>query len=304
MRDASGAPSRTHVVLVLTLGAIWGMNWSAVRIGLSEIGPWTLRAIALCLASAILIALALGRGRSLKVKRSQWWRVAAPGFLAIAVPNVLNAYAQLYGPTGRIAIVAFTMPIWATLFARIFLGEVLDRRRLAGLVLGTTGLLALGYPLIAGGDGSIGVVMAFVTAVSWAAGTVLIKRFPIDAPPIAAATWQIVVGTALVVAGMVVFEGVSLSLPLSTPVLVAVLYQALLGQAMGTWIWFEMLGKIPASTAALGIMTVPAIGVLGALVVLGEQPTAMDCLGLALVTGASAAVLIRTTPVIKDTRSK
>lgn len=299
MADPAATPSRGQVALVLLLGVIWGMNWPAVRIGLSEIGPWTLRAISLCLASAVLIGLSLARGRSLRVKRSHWWRVAVPGVLAIATPNVLNAYAQLFGPTGRIAIVCFSMPIWATLFARIFLGEALDRRRFAGLLLGTAGLAALGYPLLAGDAASVSVLMAFGSALSWAAGTVLIKRFPIEAPPIATATWQLAIGAAIIVTGMIVVEGVALSLPLSTPVLIAVFYQALLGQAMGSWIWFDMLGKIPAGTAALGIMTVPALGMLGAVILLGEQPTLMDCVGLVLVTAASAAVLVRAPAQVK-----
>src|SRR4051812_42859995 len=141
------SPTRGQVILVLLLGVLWGLNWPTVKIALAEIGPWTLRASALSLAGLTLVALSLWRGRSLRVRPAHWWRVALPAVLGIAAPNVLIAHAQLSASTARIAVVAFTMPIWATLFARLVLGERLDSRRLIGLSFGIAGLTSLAWPL-------------------------------------------------------------------------------------------------------------------------------------------------------------
>ena len=274
------------------ISVLWGLNWPAVKIVLGELGPWTFRTAALLVATLLLAAVSLVRGQSLALPTGQVWRVLVPGALAIAAPNVLIAYAQLSAPTGRVAVVAFTMPIFATVFARMFLGERFDRRRIAGMLLGIAGLLALAWPLIVAGQVSIGLGFALMSAACWAAGTVLMKRFPLDAPPLTFATWQLFIGGICVTVGMVLFEGWPALRPLGTPTLVAFAYHALLGQALATVLWFEVVTKVPAGIAALGTLMVPAIGVMSATLLLGERPTLPDYVGLLFIMAASSTVLL------------
>jgi drug/metabolite transporter (DMT)-like permease len=288
------SPTRGQIAVVLLLGLLWGLNWPTVKIALGEIGPWTLRASALSLAGISLACLSLLRGRRLWVRPDRWWRVALPGMLAIAAPNVLIAHAQLSAPTGRIAVVAFTMPVWAVIFARLFLREHFDRRRLIGLALGVTGLSALALPLWRSGEISVGLFLAFGAAICWAAGTVLVKRFPADSSPLAFATWQLLMSAVCILVGMLVFEGVPQLHTLRPSTLMAFAYHALLGQALATALWFEVLAKVPASMAALGTLTVPAVGVFTAMLLLGERPTLADLLGLAFILAAAATVLMPT----------
>ena len=150
------SPTRVQVALVLLLGLLWGLNWPTVKIALAEIGPWTLRASALCIAAISLVAFTWARGGALSIRRAHWWRIGVPAVLTIAAPNVLIAHAQLSAPTGRIAVVVWTMPVWATIFARFLLGERFDARRVLALALGVAGLIALGWPLVVAGEVSVG----------------------------------------------------------------------------------------------------------------------------------------------------
>ena len=286
------SPTRGQVVLVLMLGVLWGLNWPNVKIALAEIGPWTLRASALSVASLALVAITLARGGTLRIRKAHWWRIALPAVLAISAPNILIAYAQLSAPTGRIAVVAFTMPVWAIMFARVVLGEPLDRRRLLGLTLGVAGLVALAWPLMLAGQLSLGLLLAFAAAFCWAAGTVLLKKFPSEATPLAFATWQLVIGAACVVVGMLLFEGLPTIRGLQRSTIIAFSYHALLGQALATALWFEVVTKVSAGTAALGTLIVPAVGVASAMLLLGERPTAADYVGLALIMAAASTVLL------------
>jgi drug/metabolite transporter (DMT)-like permease len=295
------SPTRGQIALVLLLGLLWGLNWPAVKIALAEFGPWSLRAAALSIASFALLAFTLGRGGTMLLRRAQWWRLALPAVLAIAAPNILIAHAQLSAPTGRIAVVAFTMPVWATVLARLILGERLDQRRLLGLALGIAGLVALGWPLVVAGELSFGLLLAFLAAISWAAGTVLLKRFPSEATPLAFATWQLIIGAACAIAGMLIFEG-PMVWSLSAPTLLAFAYHAVLGQALATVLWFEVVTRIPASIAALGTLLVPAVGVASAMLILGEQPSAADHIGLALIVAAASTVLLPSSGASELTR--
>ena len=128
--------SARSLLLVPLLGLLWGFNWPAVRISLTEIAPWTLRAGGMTFAGLALVAVALARGVSLKVPAAHWPRLVVAGILSIAAFNILLAFAQLMAPTSRAAILTFTMPVWATLMAWPVLGERFDRPRLIGLGLG------------------------------------------------------------------------------------------------------------------------------------------------------------------------
>jgi len=50
--------------------------------------------------------------------------------------------------------------------------------------------------------------------------------------------------------------------------------------------------RLPAGIASLGTMMVPAVGVLGSVLLLGERPTPTDWLGLVLVIAASGAIIL------------
>jgi drug/metabolite transporter (DMT)-like permease len=284
-------PSHGQLLALVLLSVLWGLNWPAVKIALADVGPWTLRAAALFLAGLCLAGFALLRGHRLRVRQVHWWRVAAPSLVAIAAPNVLIANAQLHAPTGRIAVVVYTMPVWAAVLSYLLLGERLDRRRLTGLWLGLAGLLALGLPLWRSGEISIGLGLAFAAAFCWAAGTIMVKRYPADCSRLAFATWQLLIGSLCIGAGMVMVEGAPVVHQIGYRAWAAFAYHVLLGQALATAVWFEVLERIPASTATLGTLPVPAIGVFSAMLLLGERPTAADFTGLALIVAASAAVL-------------
>ncbi len=284
--------SAAHIALVLLLGVLWGFNWPAVKISLGEIAPWTLRTVGMLFGGLTLASIALLRGRRLTVPREHWLRLAVAGMLSIATFNILLAFAQLSAVTSRAAIVTYTMPIWATVFARIVLGEAFDRRRVLGLILAVAGLATLGLPLARAGQMQIGLLYALGGGISWAAGTVVTKRYPVAAAALTIATWQLLIGSGFAAVGMFVFEGIPWPKPLAPETWTALLYHVLLAQGLAYFLWFEVLARIPVGIASIGTLLVPPFGVLGAMIFIGDRPTVTDCLGLVLVVGAAAAVLL------------
>ena len=284
-------PARS-LLLVPLLGLLWGFNWPAVRISLTEIAPWTLRAGGMTFAGLALVAVALASGISLRVPAAHWPRLDVTGILSIAAFNILLAFAQLMAPTSRAAILTFTMPVWATLMAWPVLGERFDRPRLIGLGLGIAGLLCLGLPLIKAGQVSPGLALALLASVSWALGTIVTKRWPVGAPTLTIAAWQLLIGGAAAGIGMLVFEGLPVPKALSPPVAVALTFHILGAQALAYFLWFTVIARLPAGIASLGTLMVPAVGALGSVLLLGERPAASDWLGLVLVVAASGAILV------------
>lgn len=285
-------PHSRALLLVPLLGLLWGFNWPAVRIALVEIAPWTLRSAGMSFAGLFLLLLAMVMRQSLHVGRAQWPRLVLSGILSVAAFNVLIAFAQLTGATSRIAILTFTMPIWATLLARLWLNEPLDRRKLLGLGLGSAGLAVLGLPLLAGGGLSPGLALALLASLSWALGTIVSKRWPVSAPALTVAAWQLLIGGLAAACGMLVFEGLPQLKPLDQRTWIALGFHIVLAQAMGYFIWFSVVARLPAGLASIGTLMVPAVGVLGSVIFLGERPDFSDWFGLILIVLASASILI------------
>ncbi|MFO1197343.1 MAG: EamA family transporter [Burkholderiaceae bacterium] len=300
---ASESRARTRAALAVPLLALlWGLNWVAVRVVLREVAPWTLRATGLGLGAALLFAFALARGDRLRVARGQWPRLVAASLLTIAGFNVLVAFAQLAGTTSRAAILTYTMPIWAIALAWPVLGERPDRRRAIALGLGAAGLALLAAPLLDAPHAGAGAALACGGGLSWAAGTVLAKRLPVDAAPVPMTAWQLAIGALAAGAGMLAFEGVPVPRMLGAPAALALAYHVVLAMALAYFLWFEVIARLPAGTAALGTLGVPVVGVAGAMALLGERPSAADLAGFACVL-AAATIALRAGPAVIHARA-
>ena len=105
------------------------------------------------------------------------------------------------------------------------------------------------------------------------------------------AGWQLLIGAAVAATGMVLFEPVRLLPGIGWQPWVAFGYHAVLAVALAYFIWFEVVARLPASVASLGTLLIPVVGVVGAMLVLGERPGTSDLLGFAAIGAAAWAAL-------------
>ncbi|EJN09889.1 putative permease [Herbaspirillum sp. YR522] len=288
--------------MLVLLGLLWGLNWPAVKISLSGVSPWALRSTGLGVAACTVFALGLLRRRPMALPRGrERLHLVVAGLLNVALFNILLTFAQLGAATSRVAIITYSMPLWATLAARLVLGERLDTLRAGGLALGAAGLAVLLWPLLAGGLPA-GILLALGAAISWALGTVYMKWARLSAEPLALAGWQLLIGAAVALTGLMAFEPGRHFPPWSeidVRLLLALGYHILFGMAAAHVLWFSIVARMPAGVAALGTLLVPVVGVSGAVLLLGERPALTDLAGFALIFCAALCVLLparRTAP--------
>jgi drug/metabolite transporter (DMT)-like permease len=279
--------ARAGVVLV---AMIWGLNWVSARFALRDVSPWVFRTISFGCAALILLAVAKWQGVSLSVGKGRpRLHLAVAGLLNLGGFGVLAAFAQLKTTTSRTAICVYTMPVWATLLARPLLGERLDRRRGSALIIGAAGLLVLLWPALAGGL-PMGTLLALGSAISWALGTVYLKWARVEASPIAITAWQLVAGAIAVAIGFLV-TGAPTPTAIGPLALGGLIYTTLIGTALAYLLWFRTSVRLPASTAGLGILLVPVVGVAASVAILGDRPSAADLAGFALIFIAAVCAL-------------
>jgi drug/metabolite transporter (DMT)-like permease len=282
---------RAKLLLVL-LCLIWGVTWPVVKIALNEIPPFTMRTCSLGLGAATLLMVCLVKGRSFGIPTLRaWGHVTVASLLNIAAFTVLSAFAQLATTTSRVSVLAYTMPIWAVVLAWPFLGEPPTRMQTVALGLSAIGLAILIYPLTAAGV-PLGVLLALTTGLLWAAGTVYLKWARIDADPMGVSFWQLMIAFVVVAACTVPFQGGFNLGNAHANALFATVFAGVVGNGVAYGLWFEIVRRLPAATASLGLLSVPVIGIVASTIILGELPTAADIVGFALIFAASACVLL------------
>lgn len=279
-------------LLVVLIGLMWGFNWVAARIILEALGPWSLRGVGIGLGAVTLFAVALIGRRSLAVPRGERMKILIAGLMNVAIFNVCSAYAQVFGTTSRAIVIAYSMPIWASLLARLVLKEKLTPIKLAALVLCAAGLAILIWPQAQVGL-PLGALFALGCAWTWAGGSIYLKWAEIRAPTLAIAAWQLLFGALILIAGMLMFEGVPHLWALPPRIQAWIGYNGILGMGLTYFLWFVVIVRLPAMTASLGSLLVPVVGVIGSAWLAHERPTTTDIIGFALIFAAAASVLLQ-----------
>jgi drug/metabolite transporter (DMT)-like permease len=278
----------TLVVLCL----IWGFTWPLMKIALYEIPPLSMRTLTTGIGAVTMLAICGLRGRSLRVPWGKAWaHVIAASLLNVVGFSLFSAFAQVAAATSRVAILTYAMPIWALVLAWAVLGERPSRVQSVAIALCAVGIAVLIAPLATAGI-PIGLILAVGSGFSWAAGTVYLKWAQIDADPVGIASWQITIAFFVVTACMLLFDG-KLDLDHAhAGALVAVILTGIFGNAVAYALWFDIVERVPALTATLGIVGIPVIGVLSTILIIGERPSLADGIGFAFIFAASVCAQV------------
>jgi O-acetylserine/cysteine efflux transporter len=183
-----------------------------------------------------------------------------------------------------------------------------NRRQLAGIIVGMTGLaiVVVGHSYTAPW---LPVGILLVGSLSWSIGNVLTRKAG------AASGLSLVVWSGLVVP----IPALALALIVDTPAVVVdslvhisvlqvvtTIYTAVLASLVGYGIWNTLLARYPTSAVVPFTLLVPVVGIVAAWLVVGEQPTVSELVGGAIMlSGLAIAVLVRSVrPAASDLRNQ
>jgi drug/metabolite transporter (DMT)-like permease len=291
-RHGSASPDNTARLMLVVLSLGWGTTWPVMRIALNEVPPFSMRVATMFFGALTLATLTIVGRRTfaLRGKRAPIHVVIA-GFFNVVSFTVLTPFAQLQAATSRVSILVYSMPIWATLMARIFLHERISGMRAAAFALCIAGLVVLMAPVAANGL-PLGLLLALGAAFGWAAGTIYLKWADLHEDPMAVTFWQVIVGCVVIAICQPLAEGPLHLWPIRMTTLMALVFAGAVGSGIAYFLWFEIVRRLSAMTASLGVLSVPAVGVVSSMILLGERPTVSDIAGFALILSASACVLL------------
>lgn len=138
-------------LFALAAAVSWGWAYPLIKLGFSEFGIETtgskmlFAGIRFTISGAIIIAIAIAKGRNLSVKRpASWWYILSYGLINTTLHYIFFYIGLSYSQGARAAIINSLGVFMLVLLACIFFkSDKLTGRKLLGCVVGFAGVLAL-----------------------------------------------------------------------------------------------------------------------------------------------------------------
>lgn len=282
------------VLVVLTL--VWGVNWPIMKVGIADYPPLSFRTMSIWIGVPVM-GLALWATRApLRIAREHW-----PALLMLTLTNMLvwQSFAMLALKSlssGRAAILAYTMPIFAAIFGGLFWGQRLSTRAVFGIAAAGVGvLLLLWHELTHLSGRPLGVLMMLVAASTWAVGTHQMRRTAIPASTLAMTFWMTLCTAVAMSLLSFLFERDQWYLP-SAVSWASIVYNGVMIFGFAQAAWLFLARGLPPVASSLSVMFIPVLGVFSGALTLGEVLHWQDWTAVVLMMVAIASVLLPARP--------
>ncbi len=163
---------------------VWGSTYLAIRVGVHEVPPLMLAGMRFFAAGAAVYGWTRMRGERAP-SAGEWISACVLAFLIFVCDYGLLFWAEIRVPSGIAAVMMATIPVFIALGEIVFLGtQKLTGRLAIALVVGIGGVAVLtlrslnlsGMPVE-----PLGAAALIVASISWAVGTVLMRK--LELPP-------------------------------------------------------------------------------------------------------------------------
>lgn len=293
-------PHKTAVIppfaifLLAMLALLWGLNWPVMKLSLAEYPPFVFRAIAGISAALGLFAMAKANGRTLRVPRAEWKGLVIVSLLNMSVWNIAVLYGVDLMESGRAAILAYTMPLWATLTGAWLVKEPLKIRSVLALGLGLVGmcLLFFGDDRAISGD-PLGPVLVVLAAISWGTGTAAVKYFRFSMSVTVLTGWQQMLGALPIAVIAILWDYQNMPESVTLVPTLGLVYNMTITGIFCYWAYFNVVTMLPVVVSTVGTLMVPVVGVAADALIFGTVPGIVDYAALAAVVSAVFLVMTR-----------
>ena len=284
--------TRRQLIGLVALTLAWGINWPMMKFALRELSPLYFRALTMSAGTLLLLAWYAARGVRMKLPRA-----ALGPLLLLALPNIFGWHLfSILGvkelASGRAATLGFTMPIWTVLLAAAFFGQPLSRRALVGIAsAGSAVALLVAHEITMLAGRPLGVLWMQLAAVSWALGTILMRRTTLKLPTETITVWMMLV-SALGFWAIAIGLEPTPSWQFSSPMWGALAWGAVINYGVAQVIWFGLARSLPPQASTFALMAVPLVGTLSAALLVREVPGWTDWLAAGFIMAAIASALL------------
>ncbi|WP_088892987.1 DMT family transporter [Leptolyngbya ohadii] len=276
------AYAKRHLAFLalVALAIIWGYNWVVMKVALRDAPPFDFAALRSFFGAMSLFLVLILQRKSLKPQ--VFPETVLFGLLQTTGVIGLIHWALVGGGAGKIAVLNYTMPFWALLFAWIFLKERLHGKQWFSVGFAFVGLLLVLLPLSLTSD-LLSKGLGILSGICWAISAILLKRLtqkqPIDLVSFTA--WQMLIGSIPLI--LIALTVSNQPVQWTGSFIAALLYNIVPGSAIAWLLWFYALRQLPTGAASLGTLAVPVVGVFAARIQLAEIPSVSESIGIVFI---------------------
>jgi drug/metabolite transporter (DMT)-like permease len=281
--------SRTQwigILCGLACAGIWGVqavvSRHAMLVGLTPADVTILRFVA---ASAVLAPWALARVRPFPVGKLGWRRGWFVALLIGPLYSLILVGGAFFAPALHSSIISpGLIPVFTALLVALVIGERPGGMRLAGLLVLVIGIAVFSRDALLAApsrpDAWIGDLLFVLVAVLWSIFGLLARRW-------GASSVEITVASCIL--SLPLLAAVGLALPvnmLAVPVaevLLQALYQGVLVGVVALYLYARSVETLGAARATLFLPLVPVITATCSALLLKENPTPTEMIGMAIV---------------------
>ncbi|MBI4540665.1 MAG: EamA family transporter [Gemmatimonadetes bacterium] len=270
---------------LLAMVAIWGVNFSAIKVALRELHPLAFNAVRFPMAAAMLWVALRQRGGVPALEPADRTRIMALGILGNVVYQLFFIYGMAMTTAGSASILLASTPIWTAL-----LSNVLGHERLRPVVWIGVFATAAGMTLVVASGGVAGGslpgnLFMVGASLSWSVYTVGARQLVHRYGSLPVTAWTLWIGAAgLVLVGAIPVARTPLSdvTPLAWG---ATAYAGALGIGIAYMLWYVGVRRLGNTRTAVHSNLVPVIALGVAWIWLGESPSPVQLLGAAVIIG-------------------
>jgi drug/metabolite transporter (DMT)-like permease len=242
---------------------IWGSTWLGIKFQLGSVDPALSVAYRFALAALILFLWCFARRLPLWFSRVDHFYIAMQGVFLFAINYLLFYLAELQITSGLAAVVFSTIVVMNLLNGRIFLGTPIELKVLFGGALGMCGLVLLFWPEMAAvnfsGPVIAGMLLSFAATYLASLGNILSARNQRRKLPIVQTNAFGMAYGSLCMALVVVVTGAPVTIDLSTPYLLSLIYLAVFGSVIAFGCYLSLVGRIGPGRAAYATLLFPVV---------------------------------------------
>jgi len=245
---------------------IWGSTWLGIKFQLGNVDPALSVAYRFALAALILFLWCVARRLPMRFSRNDHLYIAMQGFFLFAFNYLLFYLAELYITSGIAAVVFSTIVVMNLLNGRFFLGTPIEMRVLFGGGMGMVGLVMLFWPEMAAvnfsGPVMLGLLLSFAATYLASLGNILSARNQSRKLPIVQTNAFGMAYGSLCMVLVVVVTGAPITIDLSAPYLLSLVYLALFGSVIAFGCYLSLVGRIGPGRAAYATLLFPIVALI------------------------------------------
>lgn len=266
--------SLTAYLALAAVCVIWGTTYLGLRIGVTQFPPFLFSFLRFISAGTILVALMVVIGKTPLPDRNVIINQSLCGLLMVTLGISVVGWAEVYISSGLAAIICSCMPIWALLInVLITKDEQPNWIILLGLAAGITGIVIIfGEHLheFTQENYTQAIVATFLANLSWAAGSIWIKKRGGRGNPFLNAGIQMLAGALFLVPLTLAFDDYS-GIQWSASLLYTLAYMSLVGSVAAYACYSYAIKNLPMTLVSLYAYINPVVAVILGWLILDEK---------------------------------